>query len=194
MHRSKLKDLLKHYKPSNAQEQADKKQIDTFVEENEACFDRALEKGHITASAWLINHDNTKALLTHHKKLNKWIQLGGHCDDSFDPLETALKEAQEESGIALIQPVMTNIFDLAVFYLQEKGNMLYHYDIRFLLQAVEDVPFIVSHESHDLKWISKDIAHLPNPDEALLRMFTKWVNDIHPTLSAQPVRTQQGQL
>ncbi len=39
-----------------------------------------LAAGHFTASAFLLNHDQTKFLLMHHKKLNKWLQLGGHCE------------------------------------------------------------------------------------------------------------------
>ena len=65
-----------------------------FIEQNPNCFERS-NKGHITGSAWIVNHDNSKVLLTHHRKLNLWLQLGGHADGEPDTKAVSLKEAQE---------------------------------------------------------------------------------------------------
>ena len=70
-----------------------------FVSAYPNCFERSLSIGHITGSAWLVNQTKTRVLLTHHKRLNKWLQLGGHADGNPNVLEVAMQEAREESGI-----------------------------------------------------------------------------------------------
>jgi len=177
MKRTKLLTLLDDYHPQDLQEINAKKQIINFVKENLDCFERTLEIGHVTASCWLLNYDRTKALLMHHKKLNKWVQLGGHCDGNSDVLEVAIKEAQEESGILEIEPISNEIFDIDVHLspatLKEKEH--YHYDIRFLLGVTRNVDFVKNEESNELRWISKNIEELPTKQEAVVRMFKKWV-------------------
>src|SRR6478672_9033967 len=65
--------------------------LDPFVRERLA--------GHFTASAWLVSDDGTRVLLTHHRKLDRWLQLGGHADGDRDLGRAALREAMEESGL-----------------------------------------------------------------------------------------------
>lgn len=113
--------------------------------------------GHFTASAFLLNNDQTKFLLMHHKKLNKWIQVGGHCEDTdSNILDAAFREAVEESGIKDIEIVSEQIFDIDVHYIPERPNELahYHYDVRFLLKTINNDNFIKNNESHELKWFS----------------------------------------
>ena len=74
-----------------------------FVESHDDCFERLLQVGHVTASAWVLNPDASKTLLTHHRKLNKWLQLGGHADGDTNVLNVATREVMEESGISLAQ-------------------------------------------------------------------------------------------
>src|SRR5689334_8610797 len=56
--------------------------------------------GHLTGSAWLVSADGERVLLTHHRKLDRWLQLGGHADGDADLARVALREAEEESGLA----------------------------------------------------------------------------------------------
>jgi 8-oxo-dGTP pyrophosphatase MutT (NUDIX family) len=140
MHRNNLLDLLYNYHPDNDLEIQYKKDIIDFVLTNENCFERSNVKGHMTASGWLINQNGDKVLLMHHRKLNEWLQFGGHADGETDLLQVAIKETQEESGIIDIKPVMTEIFDIDIHY-NEKLNEVpahIHYDIRFLLQLQKD--------------------------------------------------------
>jgi 8-oxo-dGTP pyrophosphatase MutT (NUDIX family) len=176
MNRNNLLKLLELYRPSFS-EASSKKQIISFVKENINCFERSLEVGHITSSAWIVNKDNSKALLLHHKKLDKWLQLGGHCDGDDNALRVAIKEAQEESGILDIQAISESIFDLDIHLIPKnpKEKSHYHYDIRFLLKITNDKDFIVNQEANALMWINKDVTKLPNQDESMLRMFNKWL-------------------
>lgn len=169
--------LLDNYRPIDLAEQEYKKIIIEFLNNYPNAFERSLEVGHITASAWLVNKDNTKALLMHHKKLNIWVQLGGHCDGDTNPLAVAIKEAQEESGIMNIAAIQNAIFDIDVHFIpenkKEKGH--YHYDIRFLLQVMGDEDFIPNEESNALMWIDKNKEKLPTNERSVTRMFDKWI-------------------
>ena len=76
-----------------------------FVENEPDCLKRSLQKGHVTASCWILCPERGEVLLTHHRKLGIWIQLGGHLDVGEDVLDAALREACEESGIPDIHPI-----------------------------------------------------------------------------------------
>ncbi len=178
MHRSNLKKLLQNYHPIDSQEKAFKEKTLLFIDKYVDCFERTLEIGHITASAWLQNNDGSKALLLHHAKLNRWFQLGGHCDGDSDALAVAIKEVQEESGIQNIVPVSTEIFDIDIHTIpansREKAHD--HYDIRFLLKVLGDEEVIQNRESKELRWIGKNRSQLPTDSRSVFRMFDKWLH------------------
>lgn len=181
--RNLLLTALKSYQTAFEEEKPFIQEIINFVEANPNCFERTNLKGHVNGSAWLVNPDNTKVLLTHHKKLNKWLQLGGHSDGDPDTWKVALREATEESGIENIAFVTRQIFDIDIHTIPEnlKKNEPEHkhYDVRFLLKApTED--FVVSEESNSLKWVDEaGLAKMAEQDEispAMQRMMQKWKN------------------
>lgn len=175
--KNNLTALLKQYTPHDSDEQKFKQQMLDFIAQNLDCFKRALASGHITASAWLVNRDNTKALLMHHAKLDNWFQLGGHCDSDPDVLAVAIKEAQEESGITGIVPVSDAIFDIDIHLIPANSHSKahYHYDVRFLLKTMGDESIVQNRESKELRWITKDRSKLPTMSRSVVRMFDKWV-------------------
>jgi len=177
MKRLQLCNLLHAYMHTTPEEHQFKSDTLAFIAANPDCFERSLAIGHITASCWLVNKNNDRALLTHHATLNRWFQLGGHCDGDSDVLAVAIKEAQEESGITHIVPVSTEIYDIDVHKIPENNREKehYHYDIRFLLKVTSDETVLVNHESKELRWISKDRALLPTSSQSVVRMFDKWV-------------------
>jgi 8-oxo-dGTP pyrophosphatase MutT (NUDIX family) len=146
-----------------------------FVSQDADCLSRKNAFGHITSSAWLVDPSNTKTLLTHHRKLQRWLQLGGHVEGEDSVIQSALREAQEESGIMDIRFVSEEIFDLDLHWIpdnpKEKGH--WHYDLRYLMQAAS-TDFAVSDESHDLKWFSFEELAGAKTDESVLRMGRKW--------------------
>lgn len=176
MKRNMLLTLLDRYTPS-AEEVAFKDSIIKFVQEQENCFERTLTIGHITASCWLLNKDETHALLMHHAKLHQWFQLGGHCDGDSDVLAVAIKEAQEESGITDILPVSSDIFDIDVHMIpaNSKEAEHYHYDVRFLLKVASNEQIVKNKESKELRWIGKNPAELPTASRSVARMYDKWI-------------------
>jgi 8-oxo-dGTP pyrophosphatase MutT (NUDIX family) len=176
MHRNNLRALLAAYNPSNSAEQHYKVRILAFIDENQDCFERSLAIGHITASAWLLSKDHSHALLMHHAKLNKWVQVGGHCDGDADVLAVACKEAQEESGITQIAPVESTIFDIDIHLIPANSRELehYHYDVRFLCAVRSDETIQRNNESKELRWFGKEDP-LPTTEESVMRMHAKWM-------------------
>ena len=148
----------------------------SFIENHTNHFSRTNHHGHFTGSAWIINPDKSKILMTHHKKIGKWLQLGGHADGDSDLLKVSQREAIEESGINNFVTISNEIFDMDIHEIPPIGSDTkhLHYDIRFLLQADPDKEsLIISNESHDVAWIPLDqIAHY-NSEQSIMRMVNK---------------------
>ena len=174
--RAPLLDKLARYRPLDADDAARARRLAAFVESTPRCFDRANATGHVTGSAWLVDAAGRRVLLTHHRKLNLWLQLGGHADGDADTLRVALREASEESRLEKISPVSEEIFDVDVHPIPARGAepAHLHYDVRFALRALDD-RFTVGEESFDLAWI--DIARLAEKttEPSMLRMAAKWI-------------------
>ena len=133
--------------------------------------------GHFTASAWLVDRTGTRVLLTHHRKLDRWLQLGGHADGVRDFARVALTEAEEESGLADLR-VEPDIFDLDAHDIPEhKGVPAHvHYDVRFVVRATGSEDFVVSDESHALAWRAiVSLVEDEHADPSLRRMAEKWL-------------------
>lgn len=177
-HRNLLLQWLADYSPSE-EEQESYAKILRFVSEELQCFERTCIPGHITGSAWILDSSGDRALLTHHKKLGLWLQLGGHADGDSDVRSVALREAREESGIEAIEFVRPGIFDVDVHWIPERrtdpGH--YHYDVRFLLRVSDPTAELqVSEESHALRWITApELAGL-EVDQSVRRMARKWAD------------------
>ena len=99
MHRRPLLDMLAAYEVAHPDEKPCAERIRALVEGHTDCFERTCLPGHVTASAWIVSADHDRALLTHHRKLERWLQLGGHSDGDPDVVAVALREAEEESGM-----------------------------------------------------------------------------------------------
>jgi 8-oxo-dGTP pyrophosphatase MutT (NUDIX family) len=134
-------------------------------------------QGHFTASSWLVSADGRRALLTHHRKLDRWLQPGGHADGDLDLARVALREASEESGLPGLR-VEGGIFDLDRHWIPERKDVPghWHYDVRFVVRAGGDERFVVGEESHDLAWLDVEaIAADASMDPSLRRMARKWL-------------------
>lgn len=140
-------------------------------------FERTHRAGHFTGSAWLVSADGARVLLTHHRKLGRWLQLGGHADGDHDLARVALREAEEESGLVDLR-VEPAIFDLDAHEIPARGDepAHWHYDVRFVVHAQGSETFAVSEESLALAWKPvRDIAVDPHADASLRRMADKWL-------------------
>lgn len=173
MHRNPLLRLLENYQVYGPEDEKIVQEITRFVVSEVDCFERTLAIGHVTGSAWVIDPSKSKALLTHHRKLNKWLQLGGHADGDPDIFSVALREVQEESGLQKITPLSEEIFDIDIHLIPGPSGGHYHYDVRFLFEADPEEKLIVSHESHDLDWVLFDTLEKISQEPSVLRMRKK---------------------
>ena len=172
-----LKQLIIHYAQTYSEEKAPHEML-KFLDEETGYFFRNNYNGHFTGSAWIISPDKSNILMTHHKKLGKWLQLGGHADGESDLLKVALREATEESGIQQFKVLSEEIFDLDIHGIPQNNSELghLHYDVRFLIEAdPTGEAVIISDESHDVTWIPlADVVKL-NPEVSIQRMIKKTI-------------------
>ena len=139
-------------------------------------FVRERLAGHFTASSWLPDRSGRRALLTHHRKLGLWLQLGGHADGDVDLARVALREAEEESGLAGLR-VEPAILDLDRHWIPEHKGVPghWHYDVRYVVRTGGSEDFVVGEESLDLAWRDIDaIERDADADASLRRMARKW--------------------
>ena len=140
--------------------------------------------GHITVSALVINPRLNATVLTLHKKLNKWLQLGGHCDGNPNLKEVIYKEVEEESGLKSFEPLYFNLknlrnsfipFDVDIHMIpaSEQSIQHLHFDIRYLFTTSSD-ELVISNESSALDWISLKKISLYSNEQSLLQMFYKF--------------------
>ena len=147
-----------------------------LMRDNPSCFDRTSFPAHFTASALVVNSDGSRVLLHHHRKLDRWLQFGGHCDGDPDVHRVARREALEESGIPGLILASERPFDLDIHEIPAHGSdpVHYHYDVRFMFIAPEGATPVISEESRDLRWFTPaELNDIPL-DESLRRMIRKW--------------------
>ena len=174
MHRNGLRSLLAAYRLRWPQEAETVSRFEAFVDTHPDCFERTCRPGHITGSAWLVDAAGERVLLTHHRKLGRWLQFGGHSDGDPDPLAVALREAREESGLE-VRALDEAVFDLDVHRIPARGDepAHRHYDVRFLVVARSD-RFRKNDESHALEWVRAGEIRSLTGEESVLRMARKW--------------------
>ena len=175
MHRRELLRLLDAHVVVDDHERHALERLRRFVEAEPRCFERSLESGHVTGSAWIVCPSRRRVLLTHHRKLELWLQLGGHCDGDADVCAVALREAHEESGLDVLRLLHGGIFDVDVHEIPARPGepAHFHYDVRFLLEADPKAPLIVSVESRALAWVELGRVPSLSTDASVMRMAAK---------------------
>lgn len=149
-----------------------------FIKSTDEFWQRTNLSGHITASAWVLNSQKNKALLTHHIGLDKWFQLGGHIEDiDTDIYIAAARELNEESGLSQFILESKEIFDIDVHEIPESKKGVpahFHYDIRILFTAndMEEVNHQAT-ESNAVQWLNFDEIKSKTQEWSVMRMVEK---------------------
>ena len=155
------------------------------------------EKIDFTVAIFVV-HDG-KVLLIHHRKLDKWLPLGGHIELDEDPEQAALREAKEESGLdvellgerppttgpgtrALIAPRFLDIHRITDTH--EHIGMIYWARLKNVARASH--PFVsethgqdaratlAAAEHHDIRWCSAaDLDKLQPPMSAAVKWYCR---------------------
>lgn len=174
MHMVSLKKLLEDYKVRYPDDGTINRVL-SFLEYS-GSIDENDTNGHFTGSAWIVNSQMNHVLMTHHKKLNMWLQLGGHSNGEIDLLKVAIREAKEESGLQNFTTISHEIFDIDIHIIPSQIDLESHthYDIRFLLiTSMNKSEIKISDESHKVEWIPLDRVLDYNSEESIKRMVEK---------------------
>lgn len=128
---------------------------------------KACGAGHITASGLVIDPERGRVLLTLHKKLRMWLQMGGHCEPGDISLAgSALREATEESGIE----GLTLLPGGPVRLDRHHTPCAWHLDVQYAALAPADAVEAISDESLDLRWFAYD--EVPTvADDSVVRLL-----------------------
>lgn len=133
---------------------------------------RRCRPGHLTASALVISRQVGQVLLMRHRKLQRWLQLGGHCDGDANLAAVALREASEESGLSGLT-VDPRVVDIDIHPIPsrpgEPGHL--HYDCRFQVYATTAEPPVRNEESDELRWLDVRAAHDLTDDDSVRRLL-----------------------
>lgn len=148
-----------------------------FAAANRTVFTRAHLAGHFTASAFVVSADGERALLLHHAKLGRWLQPGGHADGDVDLARVALREAEEETGLAglVVEPA---IFDLDRHAIPARGAEPehWHWDVRYAVRCSGDESPRINSESREFAWRRIDeLASDQTIDPSIRRMAARWL-------------------
>jgi 8-oxo-dGTP pyrophosphatase MutT (NUDIX family) len=181
MDREGLVRLLDRYAKRHPDELETIVRVRRLLSDREGAFHRdCFVPGHITSSAWIVSYESGAALLTHHRKLERWLQLGGHADGETDVLASAFREAEEESGLRGFESVPvaggTEILDVDVHEIPAHGDepAHEHHDIRFLLRVSEEQPIERQvAESKEIRWFPAEGITTLFDEESLARMARK---------------------
>lgn len=155
--RAALRDALLVHEPADAAEARDRAAMLSLVESEPACFARStFAPGHFTGSAFVFAAADGRVLLHHHRRLDRWLQMGGHDEGESDPGATALREGREESGLPDLVLASPAILDVDVHPIPAgRGEPAHaHFDVRYAAVTLSaDAARADEAESLGLAWL-----------------------------------------
>ena len=168
--------MLAHHSAADAEEEGSLLRLLRFLSLSPDPFARDNPEGHITGSAVIGRPDGSAFLLVHHRKLDRWLQPGGHTDETdADVLATALREAREETGVADLKPLSNLPFDVDVHPIpaRKKEPAHLHFDLRFLATTAETSLTPQPEETRDARWFTLEEAVAAGADPSVVRALKK---------------------
>ncbi len=143
-----------------------------FIDSHPDALHRSCLAGHLTGSAAVIDPSTRQVLLLLHAKVQRWLQPGGHADGDGNLARVALREAEEETGIAGLR-VLTSAIDLDIHGFHNARNPEpdhLHLDVRHLVVAPPGAVAVTNHESDGVRWVPVDDLTTVMVDAGTVRM------------------------
>ena len=154
--------LVAEHRPADGREQAARLAVLVALDQLESPFDRGADPTHVTASAIVVGPRGV--LLHRHRRLDRWMQPGGHLDPGEEPHDAAVRECREETGLETVHPAGTPRFVHLDVHPASSGHV--HLDLRYLVIGPDAPPAPPPGESPEVAWVSWDEAAALS-DEAL---------------------------
>jgi 8-oxo-dGTP pyrophosphatase MutT (NUDIX family) len=166
---------LERYEPYDEQEASMLLRLMSFAIANEKCCDRRLKAGHVVVGAWIVDRPRESAVLLHHRKLEKWLQPGGHVENDPSLIDAASREVSEETGLRKFRLLSAEIFDVDVHTIPARKSEPehIHYDVRFVFEAAKGARLHLSDESNELEWVKLERITARNDSASIRRLVEK---------------------
>lgn len=176
---SPLAEMLAGYRPRGDVEAADVARLHELVRSAADPWDTTTPL-HVTASALIVDPSTRQVLLRWHQRQQAWLQVGGHGDPGeTDPLEVALREGAEETGLTDLVPWPTaEVLHITVVPVAARGAEPEHEhaDIRYVFATGEPDTVRPEKPNAPLRWLPVPDARAattePNVQESLTRLVT----------------------
>ena len=158
--RERLLEELGGYRPADSIEASNVAAVVNLLTSSADPFSRGqFEPGHVTASCYIVDPGG-RLLLHHHRRLGRWLQMGGHVESNELTADAALREGREESGLPDLL-IDGGILDVDVHAIPaSKGDPLHHhFDVRYIARtAAPESVSMHPDESNDLAWLTLERA------------------------------------
>jgi 8-oxo-dGTP pyrophosphatase MutT (NUDIX family) len=177
--RHRLREMLVRHLPHDSVEAAHRQRTLELLARGGDPFARdRFDPGHITASAFVLSPRQDRVLLIHHRRLQRWLQPGGHVEPAdAGVLAAALREVREETGLETVEPCgapTSAPFDVDVHRIPARGAQPphLHFDVRFLLRSPTD-RVVARSDAREVRWVTPDEWLDLDHGRALDRMVAK---------------------
>jgi len=160
------------------QQQVVADQMLAFAADHPDALERCCPEGHFTGSALVVDAAGERALFLFHRKLQRWLQPGGHADGDGNLAGVAWREATEETGIdgLLVDP---HPVDLDIHVIAARPAVAggapeprhLHLDARYVVVAPVGAVERGNHESEALRWCTPEEARTLGLDDGTVRLL-----------------------
>ena len=156
------KEILKKMKYLNKNSELD--WLVKYVETHQNIIDRKNFSGHFTVSGVVWDEKSKKVLLIFHKKLQKFLQPGGHIEVEDKTLwDAAKREVEEETGLVVVEnkkfgknPILLDVHKISE-NLKKKELEHFHFDFMFIFGVRSSIKINLQlEEVSDFKWVDLD--------------------------------------